>query len=86
MPRWICPAKVVLYLIETLSVDLQGTIASELSPLSSTSMRGGRELSDSLFPFSSQFLLILVPLVLIIALILLIVWCRKCAASNSSIE
>uniref|UniRef100_A0A1I7RJG0 Transmembrane protein n=1 Tax=Bursaphelenchus xylophilus TaxID=6326 RepID=A0A1I7RJG0_BURXY len=66
MPRWICPSKP------------DDTTSMHLTP----TFRDSRDLGQDLFPFSSQFLLILVPLATLLAIILLIVWCRRYANSS----
>ncbi|CAD5231115.1 unnamed protein product [Bursaphelenchus okinawaensis] len=68
MPRWICPSKP------------DDTSSMSLTP----SLRDSRDLGQDLFMFSSQYLLILVPLAMLLAIILLIVWCRR--YSNSSFD
>ena len=68
MPRYICPAK--------------GTISSELTPL--MNVRGDRAVNEDLLPFSSQYFLILVPLMILFFAVILIVWCRKCSSNGSS--
>lgn len=75
-----------LWNFKKIQSHFQGTLSSsELTPLSN-SIRDHRALNnDDILPFSSQYLLILVPLSMLILVVLLIVWCRKCSNNNSSL-
>ncbi|KAI1699767.1 hypothetical protein DdX_17112 [Ditylenchus destructor] len=72
MQRWICPNKAIPQLTPNPL-----TSYSAITP----AYDFGHQ-SES-FHFSSQFLLILVPLGLLTLMLILIVWCRKCSAQSA---
>uniref|UniRef100_A0A915EAE1 Uncharacterized protein n=1 Tax=Ditylenchus dipsaci TaxID=166011 RepID=A0A915EAE1_9BILA len=74
MQRYICPSK-------TVTGAGSGTLLINQANADAT-LSFGQPSSFDPFPFSSQFLLIIVPLGLLTLILVLIILCRKCSKSS----